>query len=45
MTSQVGAQGQTAHAVADDGVIERSKVAEAFARYGIDTNKPNPMTV
>jgi len=32
-------------ALADDGVIERSKVAEAFARYGIDTNKPNPMTV
>ncbi|MBL0168443.1 MAG: pyruvate dehydrogenase (acetyl-transferring), homodimeric type [Propionivibrio sp.] len=32
-------------ALADDGVIERSKVAEAFAKYGIDTNKPNPMTV
>jgi len=32
-------------ALADDGVIDRSKVAEAFAKYGIDTNKPNPMTV
>jgi pyruvate dehydrogenase E1 component len=32
-------------ALADDGVIERSKVAEALAKYGIDTNKPNPMTV
>jgi pyruvate dehydrogenase E1 component len=32
-------------ALADDGTIERSKVAEAIARYGIDVNKPNPMTV
>ena len=32
-------------ALADDGTIERSKVAEAIAKYGIDTNKPNPMTV
>jgi pyruvate dehydrogenase E1 component len=32
-------------ALADDGIIERSTVAEAIARYGIDTNKPNPMTV
>ena len=32
-------------ALADDGTIERSKVAEAIARYGIDINKPNPMTV
>ncbi|MBK7356249.1 pyruvate dehydrogenase (acetyl-transferring), homodimeric type [Propionivibrio sp.] len=32
-------------ALADDGVIERSKVTEAFAKYGIDTNKPNPMSV
>jgi len=32
-------------ALADDGAIERSKVAEAIAKYGIDTNKPNPMTV
>jgi pyruvate dehydrogenase E1 component len=32
-------------ALADDGVIERSTVAEAIAKYGIDVNKPNPMTV
>jgi pyruvate dehydrogenase E1 component len=32
-------------ALADDGTIERGMVAEAIARYGIDTNKPNPMTV
>ncbi len=32
-------------ALADDGTIERGKVAEAIAKYGIDTNKPNPMTV
>jgi len=32
-------------ALADDGTIERSVVAEAIAKYGIDTNKPNPMSV
>ena len=32
-------------ALADDGQIERSKVAEAIGRYGIDVNKPNPMNV
>ena len=32
-------------ALADDGTIDRSKVAEAIAKYGIDVNKPNPMTV
>jgi len=32
-------------ALADDGTIERSKVAEAIAKYGIDINKPNPVTV
>ena len=32
-------------ALADDGSIERSKVAEAIAKYGIDINKPNPVTV
>ena len=32
-------------ALADDGVIERSKVAEALVKYGIDSNKPNPVTV
>ena len=32
-------------ALADEGTIERSKVAEAIAKYGIDINKPNPLTV
>ena len=32
-------------ALADDEVIERSVVADAIAKYGIDINKPNPMTV
>jgi len=32
-------------ALADDGTIERSKVAEAITKYGIDINKPNPVTV
>jgi pyruvate dehydrogenase E1 component len=32
-------------ALADDGAIERSTVVEALAKYGIDTHKPNPMTV
>ena len=32
-------------ALADDGKIDRSKVAEAIAKYGIDVNKPNPATV
>jgi len=32
-------------ALADDGEIDRSKVAEAILKYGIDTNKPNPMSV
>ena len=32
-------------ALADEGSIERSKVAEAIAKYGIDINKPNPVTV
>jgi pyruvate dehydrogenase E1 component len=32
-------------ALADDGAIERSSVVEALAKYGIDTHKPNPMTV
>ena len=31
-------------ALADDGEIDRSKVAEAILKYGIDTNKPNPMS-
>jgi pyruvate dehydrogenase E1 component len=32
-------------ALADEGKLAREKVAEAFAKYGLDTNKPNPMTV
>ena len=32
-------------ALADDGSIDRSKVAEAILKYGIDVNKPNPMSV
>ncbi|KAF7598991.1 MAG: pyruvate dehydrogenase (acetyl-transferring), homodimeric type [Candidatus Dactylopiibacterium carminicum] len=30
-------------ALAEDGKIERAKVAEAIAKYGIDVNKPNPL--
>lgn len=32
-------------ALADEGAIDRSKVAEAIVKYGIDINKPNPATV
>ncbi|MDR2688504.1 MAG: pyruvate dehydrogenase (acetyl-transferring), homodimeric type [Azoarcus sp.] len=32
-------------ALADDGAIGREKVTEAIAQYGLDTNKPNPLTV
>ena len=32
-------------ALADDGSIDRAKVAEAIVKYGIDVNKPNPVTV
>ncbi|GHU04333.1 pyruvate dehydrogenase E1 component [Betaproteobacteria bacterium] len=32
-------------ALADDGLIDRGKVAEAIVKYGIDINKPNPVTV
>ena len=35
----------TLKALADEGSIDRSKVAEAIAKYGIDPKKPNPMTV
>ena len=31
-------------ALADEGKIERSVVAQAIAKYGIDPNKPNPVT-
>lgn len=32
-------------ALADEGKIERAKVAEAIAKYKLDPNKPNPMKV
>jgi pyruvate dehydrogenase E1 component len=32
-------------ALADEGAIDRAKVAEALKKYGLDANKPNPMTV
>ncbi len=32
-------------ALADEGSIDRSKVAEAIAKYGIDATKPNPQSV
>jgi pyruvate dehydrogenase E1 component len=32
-------------ALADDGAIPREKVAEAISKYGLDVNKPNPLTV
>jgi pyruvate dehydrogenase E1 component len=30
-------------ALADEGEIEPARVAEAIGRYGIDTDKPNPL--
>ncbi len=32
-------------ALADEGAVPAAKVAEAIAKYGIDPNKPNPVTV
>lgn len=32
-------------ALADEGLIEPRKVADAILKYGIDVNKPNPVTV
>jgi pyruvate dehydrogenase E1 component len=32
-------------ALADEGQIDRAKVAEAIKKYGLDPSKPNPMTV
>ena len=29
----------------DAGQLDRSKLAEAIQKYGIDSSKPNPMTV
>ncbi|MGN6082442.1 pyruvate dehydrogenase (acetyl-transferring), homodimeric type [Trinickia sp.] len=33
------------NALADEGTIERKVVADALAKYSLDANKPNPMTV
>ncbi|SNS98173.1 pyruvate dehydrogenase E1 component [Noviherbaspirillum humi] len=35
----------TLKALAEDGAVEASVVAQAIARYGIDPNKPNPVTL
>jgi pyruvate dehydrogenase E1 component len=32
-------------ALADDGLIDRARVSEAIAKYGINPDKPNPVTV
>ncbi len=32
-------------ALADEGQLEKAKVAEAIAKYGLDPNKPNPVKV
>ncbi|MCL2875171.1 MAG: pyruvate dehydrogenase (acetyl-transferring), homodimeric type [Betaproteobacteria bacterium] len=32
-------------ALADEGTLPREKVAEAIGKYGLDINKPNPLTV
>jgi pyruvate dehydrogenase E1 component len=32
-------------ALADDGIVPRQRVADAIAKYGIDADKPNPVTV
>jgi pyruvate dehydrogenase E1 component len=32
-------------ALAEDGAIERQKVADAIRKYGIDSEKPNPLSV
>ncbi len=33
------------NALADEGKLDREKVAAAIAKYNLDANKPNPMTV
>ncbi|MEY3202186.1 MAG: pyruvate dehydrogenase (acetyl-transferring), homodimeric type, partial [Pseudomonadota bacterium] len=33
------------NALADEGTIKREVVGQAIAKYGLDPNKPNPMTV
>ena len=32
-------------ALADEGAVEKSKVAEAIKKYGLDPDKPNPVKV
>jgi pyruvate dehydrogenase E1 component len=32
-------------ALAEDGAIQPAVVAEAIAKYGINPNKPNPVTL
>jgi pyruvate dehydrogenase E1 component len=32
-------------ALADDGAVERSRVAEAIRKYGLDPDKPDPATL
>ena len=32
-------------ALADEGQLDKARVAEAIAKYGLDPSKPNPMTV
>lgn len=32
-------------ALADDGVIPRTRVADTIERYGIDINKPDPAKI
>ncbi|HET9030583.1 MAG TPA: pyruvate dehydrogenase (acetyl-transferring), homodimeric type [Candidatus Aquilonibacter sp.] len=33
------------HALAQDGVIDAKRVAQAIEKYGLDPNKPNPVSV
>jgi pyruvate dehydrogenase E1 component len=35
----------TLKALADEGALAPGKVAEAIKKYGLDADKPNPMTV
>jgi pyruvate dehydrogenase E1 component len=35
----------TLAALADEGQVDRAKIAEAIKKYGIDADKPNPLTV
>ena len=32
-------------ALADEGIVPATKVADAIKKYGIDANKPSPVTV